>query len=123
MTVIWHNPRCSKSRETLALLHARGIAPEVRLYLQDAPTGAEIRAALAALGRPAADLVRRGEPAFRDLGLDGADEDRLIAALAAHPALIERPLVLHAGRAALGRPPEAVLALFEASSLPEIPRG
>ncbi len=123
MTVIWHNPRCSKSRETLALLHARGIVPEVRLYLQDPPTGADLRAALNALGRPAADLVRRGEAAFRDLGLDGADEDRLLAAMAAHPALIERPLVLHAGRAALGRPPEAVLALFEASSLREIPRG
>lgn len=123
MTVIWHNPRCSKSRETLALLHARGIVPEVRLYLQDPPTEAELRAALAALGRPAAGLVRRGEALFRDLGLATAGEDRLIAAMAAHPALIERPLVLHGDKAALGRPPEAVLALFGASSLPEIPRG
>ncbi len=123
MTVIWHNPRCSKSRETLALLHARGIVPEVRLYLEDPPTAAELRAALTALGRPPAALVRRGEPAFRDLGLGTADDATLIAAMAAHPVLIERPLVLHAGRAALGRPPEAVLALFGASSLPEIPRG
>ncbi len=123
MTVIWHNPRCSKSRETLALLHARGIVPVVRLYLSDPPDEAELRAALAALGRPAAGLIRRGEALFRDLGLATAGEDRLIAAMAAHPALIERPLVLQAGQAALGRPPEAVLALFRASSLPEIPRG
>lgn len=123
MTVIWHNPRCSKSRETLALLQARGIVPEVRLYLQDPPTAAELRAALTALGRPAAALVRRGEALFRDLGLATAGEGTLIAAMAAHPALIERPLVLHGDTAALGRPPEAVLALFGASSLPEIPRG
>ena len=112
LTTIWHNPPCSKSRAALALLEARGIAPEVRLYLQDPPAEAELRAALAALGRPARDLVRRGEPVFRDLGLATADEDTLVAAMAAHPVLIERPLVLHRGRAALGRPPEAVLALF-----------
>lgn len=123
MTVIWHNPRCSKSRETLALLHAHGIAPEVRLYLDDPPSGEEIRAALAALGCPATGLVRRGEALFRDLGLAGAGEAALIAAMAAHPVLIERPLVLHGGRAALGRPPEAVLALFGISSLPQLPRG
>lgn len=86
--------------------------PEVRLYLQDPPSETEIRAALAALGRPVRDLVRKGEPAFRDLGLASADGDALVAAMAAHPVLIERPLVLHAGRAALGRPPESVLALF-----------
>lgn len=123
MTVIWHNPRCSKSRETLALLHAQGIAPEVRLYLDGAPSEAEIRAALAALGCPATGLVRRGETLFRDLGLAGTGEAALIAAMVAHPVLIERPLVLHAGRAALGRPPEAVLALFGISSLPQILRG
>ena len=123
MTVIWHNPRCSKSRETLALLHAQGIAPEVRLYLDDAPSEAEIRAALAALGCPATGLVRRGETLYRALGRAGAGEAALIAAMAAHPVLIERPLVLHGGRAALGRPPEAVLALFGISSLPQILRG
>lgn len=113
MTEIWHNPRCSKSRETLALLTERGIAPEIRLYLQDRPTETELRAALLSLGRPARDLVRKGEPAFRDLGLTAdSDEATLVAAMAAHPSLIERPLVLHDGRAALGRPPEAVLDLF-----------
>ncbi|MDW4550392.1 arsenate reductase (glutaredoxin) [Defluviimonas sp. D31] len=113
VTEIWHNPRCSKSRQTLALLDARGIAPKIRLYQADAPSEAEIRAALAALGRPAIDLVRSGDALFRDLGLTkDTGEDELIAAMAAHPALIERPLVLHDGRAALGRPPEAVLDLF-----------
>lgn len=111
--VIWHNPRCSKSRQALALLQARGIAPTIRLYQQDAPSEAEIRAALKALGLPAVALMRRGDALFRDLGLTpDMDDDRLVAAMAAHPPLIERPVVLHGTRAALGRPPEAVLDLF-----------
>ena len=113
MTEIWHNPRCSKSRQTLALLQDRGIEATVRLYQQDAPTEAEIRAALKALGRPAIDLVRTGDALFKGLGLaKDAPDDALIAAMANTPSLIERPLVLHEGRAAIGRPPEAVLALF-----------
>jgi arsenate reductase (glutaredoxin) len=112
-TTIWHNPRCSTSRKTLALLTKRGIAPEIRLYLQDPPTEAELRAALKALGQPALALVRQKEPAFAEAGLTKTSgEDALIAAMAAHPILIERPIVFHNGRAALGRPPEAVLALF-----------
>ncbi len=113
MTEIWHNPRCSKSRQTLALLHESGVAPEVRLYLQDAPSEAEIRTVLAALDLPAVDLMRSGDALFRDLGLrKDLDDDALVAAMAAHPALIERPVVIHGGKAAIGRPPEAVLALF-----------
>jgi arsenate reductase len=110
---IWHNPRCSKSRETLALLQARGLRPEVRLYLADGPTLAELKEALARLGLPARALARTADPAFRDLGLDpDADDEAILGALAANPALIERPLVLANGRAALGRPPEAVLAIL-----------
>ena len=113
MTTIWHNPRCSKSRETLALLEAQGIAPTIRLYLQDPPSEAELQDALARLALPARDLVRRKEAAFRDAGLSAYSSDAaLIAAMAANPVLIERPVVLHRDRAALGRPPEAVLALF-----------
>lgn len=112
-TTIWHNPRCSTSRATLALLEAHGIRPEIRLYLQDPPSEPELRAALKALGQPALALVRQKEPAFRESRLAKTDsEDELIAAMANHAILIERPLVLHKGRAALGRPPEAVLALF-----------
>ena len=107
MTMIWHNPRCTKSRETLALI--AGYAPEVRLYLQDPPSFDELRAAAELLGS-ARTLLRakeEGAPSAQ------ASEDEILTALAANPKLIERPLVLHQGRAALGRPPEAVLALFD----------
>ena len=110
---IWHNPRCSKSRQTLALLQERGIEPEVRLYLQDAPTETELHTALKQLGVSAAGLVRKGEAEFREAGLRAdSDEGALIAAMAQFPKLIERPVVFTGGRAAIGRPPEAVLELI-----------
>ena len=114
MTVtIWHNPRCSKSRAALKLLEDNGIAPEVRCYLDDPPSADEIRAALGLLGLPAIGLMRTKEAAFREAGLSKDDaQDRLVAAMAAHPILIERPVVFANGKAALGRPPEAVLALL-----------
>ncbi|MFC5736610.1 arsenate reductase (glutaredoxin) [Sinirhodobacter huangdaonensis] len=109
---IWHNPRCTKSRETLALLQARGLTPAVRLYLDDAPTRAELADALAKLGRPAADLVRWKE-ADVPAGLTRtAPEAAILDALAAHPRLIERPLVLTDRAARIGRPPEAVLEIL-----------
>lgn len=114
MTVtIWHNPRCSKSRQTLDLLVSRGLDPEVRLYLNDPPSTDEIRAALAALDRPAIGLVRTGEAAFREAALSkDSPEDTLVAAMAAHPILIERPVVFSNGKARIGRPPEAVLDIL-----------
>jgi len=114
MTVtIWHNPRCSKSRETLSLLRDQGIEPEIRLYLRDAPTENEIREALAKLGLSAIDLARQGETRFRELGLDAeTGEDTLVAAMAMHPILIERPVVFSGDRAVLGRPPTNVLDLI-----------
>ncbi|MEV1292871.1 arsenate reductase (glutaredoxin) [Pseudonocardia sp. NPDC049635] len=114
---IWHNPRCSKSRATLALLQEHGVEPTVRRYLDDPPARAELERALAELGTddPLA-LVRTGEPAFREQGLKDADRDTLLDALAAEPRLIERPLVRSGGRAVLGRPPENVLALLDARS-------
>lgn len=112
MTVIWHNPRCSKSRQTLQLLHDRGHDPEVRLYLQDPPSAADIKAAASALGMAPQEFVRKGETLFKSLGLKGASDAELIAAMAANPILIERPIVFHKESAAIGRPPEAVLALF-----------
>ncbi|MEO1038895.1 MAG: arsenate reductase (glutaredoxin) [Pseudomonadota bacterium] len=114
MTTIWHNPRCSKSRQTLALLEDRGISPDIRLYLQDSPSTDEICAVLDQLGLedPRA-LTRTGEAEYREQGLAKVtDRDALIRAMAATPKLIERPVVIHNGRAALGRPPEAVLELF-----------
>ncbi|MCU4654985.1 arsenate reductase (glutaredoxin) [Roseibacterium sp. SDUM158016] len=109
---LWHNPRCSKSREALALLQARGVAPELRLYLKTPPTEAELRGILARVGVPAGGLVRRKEATFRDLGLADADEAALVAAMAAHPVLIERPILDDGVRAVIGRPPEAILDLL-----------
>lgn len=106
---IWHNPRCTKSRETLALLQMRGLQPAVRLYLVDAPSEAEIVAVRNALGVTADAMMRKGEKVFRELDLGAVGEAELIDAMVAHPILIERPIVMMDGRAAIGRPPEAVL--------------
>ncbi len=111
---ILHNPRCSKSRATLALLTDRGIDPEIVAYLEQPPSAAELKQILALLGRSPRELMRKGEAEYRDLGL--ADETlsdaALIEAMAAHPKLIERPIVLANGKAAVGRPPEAVLEIL-----------
>ena len=111
---IYHNPRCSKSRNTLALLQEKGIEPEVVLYLDTAPDADEIRGLLARLGIDAGQLVRRGEDAYKECGLSAdSSEEELIAAMASHPKLIERPIVVHGKRAVLGRPPENVLELID----------
>jgi len=111
---IWHNPRCSKSRQTMALLEEKGVAPDVVEYLKTPPDIAEIKAVLGKLGVPARKLMRTKESVYKELDLkrfdDGAEE--LVEAMAANPVLIERPLVLKAGKAALGRPPEAVLDIL-----------
>ncbi len=113
--VIWHNPRCSKSRQTLALLEDKGLDLVVRLYLEDSPTADELRTVIEQLGLESArDLMRRGEDAYKAQNLKVVeDEAALIAAMVQTPKLIERPVVIRGERAALGRPPEAVLALFE----------
>lgn len=113
MTEIWHNPRCSKSRQTLELLRANGIEPKIRRYLENPPDASQIRAVLSALGMSARELMRTGEEAYLAGGLaEVGDEESLIEAMVENPILIERPVVTHAGKAALGRPPENVLALF-----------
>ena len=111
---IWHNPRCSKSRQTLKLLEDNGIKPVIRKYLEDAPSPTELRNVLGKLGLTAADLVRRQESLFKELGLNnaGASEDQLLAAMTEHPKLIERPVVITDKGAALGRPPENVLDIL-----------
>lgn len=111
---IFHNPRCSKSRATLALLEEHGVSPRIRLYLQDPPDVAELKAIVKKLGISAAQLVRRGEPEYRESGLGpDSSEGDLLAAMAAHPKLIERPIVVRGRQAVLGRPPENVLALVD----------
>lgn len=113
MTIIWHNPRCSKSRQTLALLQDHGEEVTIRAYLDDVPSAEDIRAALATLNLSAIDIIRTGEAIFKELGLSKTDDDAtLIAAMARHPKLIERPIVLKGDRAAVGRPPENVLEIL-----------
>ena len=113
-TTIWHNPRCSKSRLTLALLEAQHIKATVRLYLEDAPSSAEIESVVRQLGIRPWELLRRGEKIFKELGLSNESDDAaLLDAMSQYPILIERPVVIHQGRAILGRPPENVLTLSE----------
>ena len=113
-TTILHNPRCSKSRATLALLEERGIEPEVRLYLQDPPSAEELAGILSLLGKSPRELMRKGEAEYKEQGLanESLDEGALIAAMVATPKLIERPIVLANGKAAVGRPPESVLEIL-----------
>ena len=113
-TIIYHNPRCSKSRETLALLNDRGLEPEIVEYLKTPPDAATIADLVKRLGLVPRALLRKGEAAYEELGLaDPQKSDaEIIAAMAAHPVLIERPIVVHGKRAALGRPPENVLAIL-----------
>ena len=114
MTRLYHNTRCSKSRGALELLRERGIEPEVVYYLETPPSPAELREMLRMLGIPARGLMRTGEPAYTELGLDEASlsDDALIEAMATHPELIERPVFVHNGRAVIGRPPECVLEIL-----------
>lgn len=112
---LWHNPRCSKSRAAKALLDERGVAYAERRYLEHPPTPDELGAVLGALGMEPWDLARLGEPAARAAGMRDwpRDRERWIVAMCADPALIERPvLVTGDGRAALGRPPGAILPLL-----------
>jgi len=114
MIEYWHNPRCSKSRAGLALLQERGEQVSIRLYLQDAPNEAEITTVWRALGEPSViDMMRKGEAQFRELGLGKNDADTtLIAAMAAHPILIERPIAISGARAVIGRPTSQILDLL-----------
>jgi arsenate reductase len=115
MTVtIYHNPRCSKSRATLALLEARGIKPKIVDYLKTPPSAAELKAILGKLKLKPRDILRTGEAIYAELGLKTRklDDDALIALMVKNPILIERPIVVASDKAAVGRPPEKVLAIL-----------
>jgi arsenate reductase len=115
MTVtIYHNPRCSKSRQTLQLLQDRGIEPEIVEYLQTPPSVGELKDILNLLDLAPRALMRRGEEVYKTNSLsdDGLSEDQLVKAMVENPILIERPIVLANGKAALGRPPEDVLKIL-----------
>lgn len=111
---IFHNPRCSKSRQTLALLEENGITPEICLYLETPPTQAELKTIINKLGISARELLRKGEDAYKTEQLSDTElsDTDLIKAMIAHPKLIERPIVIKGETAVLGRPPENVLSLI-----------
>ncbi len=112
--MLYHNPRCSKSRSALELLQARGLAPEVVLYLETPPDAAQLRDVLSKLGIGARQLLRTGEDAYKQLNLadQSLTDEQLIAAMVAHPKLIERPILVAGDKAVIGRPPENVLELL-----------
>jgi len=116
MTVtIWHNPRCSKSRQTLDLLKSNGVEPAVREYLKEPPSKAEVENLVALVGGDPRALIRDGEAEFKALKLKKADltTAQIVDAIAAHPVLLQRPIVVKGKHAAIGRPPEAVLPLLK----------
>ncbi len=112
---IYHNPRCSKSRQTLELLQQHDVEIDVVEYLKTPPDADRLAHLLRTLGVGARDLLRTGEAAYRELGLDdpSVDESALLDAMAEHPVLIQRPIVVAGDRAVIGRPPENVHSLFE----------
>lgn len=111
---VYHNPRCSKSRQTLALLQEHGGELEVVEYLKTPPSKDELKAILALLGLGPRELMRKGEEEYQQLSLDdpALSDEQLVDAMVAHPKLIERPIVVSGRRAAIGRPPERVLDIL-----------
>ncbi|MBX8516527.1 arsenate reductase (glutaredoxin) [Pseudomonas cichorii] len=111
---LYHNPRCSKSRGALELLQARGLTPDVVLYLETPPDAAQLRDLLAKLGIGPRQLLRSGEDDYKALNLadPSLSDEQLIAAMASHPKLIERPILVAGDKAVIGRPPENILELL-----------
>ncbi len=111
---IYHNPRCSKSRQTLALIEEQGITPEIVEYLKVPPTQEALSLILKQLDISARQLLRKGEAAYKELNLsdDSLTDDHLIQSMCDNPKLIERPIVITNGKAKLGRPPESVLEIL-----------
>lgn len=114
MIRIYHNPHCSKSRQTLQLLKEQGIAPEIVEYLETPPDAETLQRILELLALEPRELMRRKEPEYKELGLDHGQwsRDQLIEAMVNTPKLIERPIVIANGKAAIGRPPERVLEIL-----------
>jgi len=110
---IYHNPRCTKSRETLAILKSKGLEPEVILYLENTPTKSELKKVVKMLGISPQQLLRKGEAVFKEQYKGKTlSDDEWLEAMIAHPKLIERPIVVEGNRAVIGRPPENVLELL-----------
>jgi arsenate reductase (glutaredoxin) len=114
MPILYHNPRCSKSREALALLQAKGCEPNIVLYLETPPNAKQLKELVATLGISARQLLRKTEDAYKELNLadEKLSEAALIKAMIANPKLIERPIFIKGDKAIIGRPPENVLTLL-----------
>lgn len=113
-TIIYHNPRCSKSRATLGLLEEKGESPSVVKYLETPPDKAQLQQLLDMLGMTPRELMRKGESEYKDnnLGDTSLTDEALLDAMLKYPKLIERPIVIKNGKAAIGRPPESVLEIL-----------
>jgi arsenate reductase (glutaredoxin) len=109
---MYHNPRCNTSRKTLALLREKGVEPVIVEYLKTPPSAPELKKILGQLKMPAAKLLRKKEAAAAGIDPKALSEDALIAAMVKNPIVIERPIVISGAKAALGRPPEAVLSVL-----------
>lgn len=110
--ILYHNPKCSKSRAALALLEERGLAPQIRLYLEEPLSTAELTNLLQQLGKQPQELIRSGEDLYKELNLANASAEQLIAAMATNPKLIERPVLSTGTQARIGRPPEQILEII-----------
>ena len=112
--VMYHNPRCSKSRETLQILEDKNLGPEIIEYLEDPPTPQELENLIQMLGVSARDLLRTTEPVYKDAQLDDdtLTDDEIIEAICEYPALLQRPIVISGDRAIIGRPPSRVLEII-----------
>ena len=113
--VIYHNPRCSKSRETLQLLEERDCDPEIIEYLDEPPTAEELQAIVSMLGITARELLRTTEQVYKDADLDddSLSDEEIIEAICEYPALLQRPIVVYRDRAVIGRPPSKVLDIID----------
>jgi len=111
---IYHNPRCSKSRQTLEIIRSKGVEPEIVLYLEDVPSADDIADVLRMLGMKPMDIVRQKEPEFREhfAGVDELTDTQLIELMRLYPKVIKRPIVVNRGKAVIGRPPENVLGIL-----------
>ncbi len=111
---IYHNPRCSKSRQTLELIRGQGVEPEIVLYLEDVPAAEDIQDALRMLGMRPMELIRKTEAEFKEhfAGADELTDTQLIDLMRLYPKVIERPIVINRGKAVIGRPPENVLEML-----------
>ena len=111
-TTIYHNPKCSKSRQTLALIQEEGIEPEVIEYLKEPPSQDELKSLAQALSKRPGEFTRKKDAASEVPGLNLEDDQAVLSAMASHPKIIERPIVVRGDKAVLGRPPENVHALL-----------